>query len=177
MIHEQSYELVQRNVRRRYSIVCKLTILDFVNHVLYLLFCWVITHSSLQVWKLIDWYLFVVQLSCLCGVLFFGSDNTIVEKVIHVLESLTFSSSLYKVYEGLNAFAPYCDCLFDRSYINCPHIDSKVVPAAGEDVFTIGCATNISNFVWMGNQSHRFVGVSIKWELYQPNYLFVCAVN
>jgi hypothetical protein len=95
VIHEQSYKLVQRNVRRRYSIVCKLTILDFVNHVFYLLFCWIITHSSHQVWKLIDRYLFVVQLSCLCGVLFFGSDNTIVEEVIHVLESLTFSSSFY----------------------------------------------------------------------------------
>jgi hypothetical protein len=138
-------------VSRRNSIVCKLAVLNFVNHILDLLLSRVVTHSSHQVRKLINRYLLVVQFPCLCGVLLFRPDYTVVEKVIHILECLALSATLNKVDKRLDSFTSNCYCLLNWGYVNIPHVDGKIVATASKDVFAIGRAANVGNFIRMGN--------------------------
>ena len=94
MINEQGYELVQSDVSSGDTVICKLTIFNFVDHVLDLLFCWIVSHRPHQIWELVYRYLLVIKFSSFSRVFLLCSDNTIVKEVIHVLKCLAFSSAL-----------------------------------------------------------------------------------
>ena len=93
---------------------------------------------------------------------------------MHVLVSLTFFLSFNQVNEWLNTFSSQLYRLVNWGYIDGPHVNSKIVITASEDIFTICRDTNILDISWMSDKTHSLMWISIKRQLDQSNDLLVC---
>jgi len=176
VVDEQSDESVEGDVGRSHSHLSELTVLNLVDDVLHLLLGWVVAHSAHQVRQFVDGDLLIFKFTGLSSVFFFGTDYTVVEEVIHVLESLTLAATLDKVNERFDSFTAHCDCLLDGCNIHFPHVDSQVAATAGEDVLTIVGAADVGDLIGVSDKTHSLVGVAIHWQLDQTDDLLVCAV-
>jgi hypothetical protein len=104
MIDEKSNERVQVNSVHMLSSFSEIAELDLVLHVIDLLLSRVVAHCSHEVWQFIQGHC-AVQLSSFSGVLIFTSDHRVIEKVFHVLEGLTVSTTLNQVYKWLDSLS------------------------------------------------------------------------
>jgi len=55
-----------------------------------------------------------------------------------------------------------------------PHVDSEVVATACKDVLSIRARANILHFIWMGDQTHRFVRITVERKLDEPDNFLGC---
>lgn len=137
MVNEKSDESIKSYVRSGSGLISERTKLHFVNDVFYFLFSWIITHSPHKIRQLINRYSLGVELTGLGRVFLFRTNYAVVEEIIHVLESLSFAATLNQINEWFNAVTAHCDCLFDWSNIDSPHVNSQVGTTTSEDVLAI----------------------------------------
>jgi len=154
----------------------ELLVFHFVNDVLHFLLGWVVTHSAHEERQLINGDLLVFKFACLCCVLLFGTDYTVVEEVIHILESLTLATTFNQVDERFDTFATHSNCLLNGCNTYLPHVDCQIFTTASENPLAIVGTADVGDFVGVSDQTHCLVGVAVHWQLNQTNHFLVCAV-
>jgi hypothetical protein len=122
MIYKKCYKLVQSDMGCRHSVISKLTVFNFINHIFNFLLRRIVAHSSHQVRKLVDGNLFIVKLSSFCCIFFLSPNYAIVKEIIHILECLSFSTTFNQINKRLDSFTTNCDGLFNWSNIDVPHM-------------------------------------------------------
>jgi len=161
MIYKKCNKLVQSYMSCRYSVISKLTVFNFINHIFHFLLRRIVTHSSHQVRKLVNWNLFIVKLSSFCCIFFLSPNYAVIKEIIHILECLSFSTTFNQIYKRLDSFTTNCDGLFNWSNIDVPHVYSKIFTATCKYVLSVCCTANVSHVIWMCDQSHSFVWIAI----------------
>ena len=85
---------------------------DLIHHVMNFLLSRVITHSTHQVWQLLHWHA-SLELASLSCVFLLRADHRVVEEIVDVLVSLTFSTALNELDERLSVVTTKGNGLLD----------------------------------------------------------------
>ena len=115
----------------RDCLLCEATISHLISHVLDFLLRWVISHCTHKIFQFINGDL-TIKFSCLSGILFLTPDHGVVEEVVHVLEGLSVTATLYEANERLDSVSTKSNCLFNWGNIYLPDVYCQVVTSACE---------------------------------------------
>ena len=90
---------------------------------------------------------------------------------------LALSTSFNELDEWFDSVTTHGDGLLDRGDINHPHIDSEVTSSTSENILAVRACTNILHFIWVGNESHSLVRVTVERQLDKTNDFLVGRVE